>query len=278
MNAIEVMRQLYDIFLDGSLGEVFKGDYYFIDAGIKSNNISEYIEAVFMKMNLDLISPKDEIHLYSEQAKHLRGLSRASLRKNIIENINKPEDSDYFFINSRGKRFFNPGLDLQQTKLEVARPFWDNEFLDLVMSLPNRLRDNQYIAGKMALKFFPQTFKEIPWDNTRFTIGTHEKIIEYHWDWVRIKYKINRPAKRLGFKIFKEKSSYVDYKNWMRNVPELRKYIYDTLTSERSKQRNYFNPVFIKDILETHMSGKSDNQNIIGQLMTFELFNRMFID
>jgi len=278
MEVIGVMRQLYDIFLDGSLGEVFKGDYYFIEAGIESNNIGEYVEAVFTKMNLGQISPEQETHFYSGKAKQLRGLSRASLRKNIIENINKPEDSDYFFINSRGRRFFNAGLDLQQTKLEVLRPFCDNEFLDLVVSLPNKLRDNQYISGKMALKFFPETFKDIPWEHTGFTIGTLKKIIEYHWDWVRIRSKVNRSARRFGFTIFKEKSKYVDYNNWMRNVPELRKYIYDTLISERSKQRNYFNPVFMKDILDSHMSGKSDNSNIIGLLLTFELFNRMFID
>ena len=82
----------------------------------------------------------------------------------------------------------------------------------------------------------------------------------------------------MGLTIFKEKSFYVNYNNWMRDVPELRKYIYDTLTSERSKQRNYFNPVFIQHILDTHMSGKSNNTNIIGQLLTFELFNKMFID
>ena len=100
MNAMEVMKQLYDIFLDGSLGEVFKGDYYFIDAGIESNNLSEYIEAVFMKMNLALISPEDEIHLYSKKAKRLIGLSRVSLEKNNIDS-KPPQQGNLEIRNSK---------------------------------------------------------------------------------------------------------------------------------------------------------------------------------
>jgi len=41
---------------------------------------------------------------------------------------------------------------------------------------------------------------------------------------------------------------------------------------------DYFNTNFIEDVIDKHMSGKENNSQIIGLLLTFELFNRMFIE
>ena len=78
--------------------------------------------------------------------------------------------------------------------------------------------------------------------------------------------------------IFKDNTNYTDYNNWMRDNKELRKYIYDTLLSEKSLSRDYFNSDFIKKLIDEHMSGKENYAQILGLLLTFELFNRMFID
>jgi hypothetical protein len=47
---------------------------------------------------------------------------------------------------------------------------------------------------------------------------------------------------------------------------------------ERISKRPYFNQKYIKEILDLHMSGKKNYSDLIGRLMTFEFWNRIFID
>jgi asparagine synthase (glutamine-hydrolysing) len=93
------------------------------------------------------------------------------------------------------------------------------------------------------------------------------------------KSKVNGLLQKIGMPpLFKDKRNYVDYENWMRDNKELREYIYDTILSDRALNRGYFNPDFIRKLIDEHMSGKKNNTQLIGLLLTFELFNRMFID
>lgn len=80
-------------------------------------------------------------------------------------------------------------------------------------------------------------------------------------------------------KLFLENNrNFHDYNNWIRNNDELREYITGILLDERTINRQYFNKKSIQEILDLHMSGKKDNSELIGRLLTFELWNRLFID
>jgi len=110
-------------------------------------------------------------------------------------------------------------------------------------------------------------------------IGSHKitnKIYHYYRGG---KSRINRLFQKIGWpSIFKDNRNFVDYNNWMRNNKQLREYIYNTVLNERALNRGYFNPEFIRGLINEHMSGNKNNAQIIGLLLTFELFNRMFID
>ena len=131
----------------------------------------------------------------------------------------------------------------------------------------------------MLLKFFPKTFKHIPWQKTGSPIGTNKIISAIHFFYRGGKSKVNGLLQKIGMPpLFKDTRNYVDYENWMRDNKELREYIYDTVLSDRALSRGYFNPDFIRKSIDEHMSGKKNNAQLIALLLTFELFNRMFID
>ena len=279
-DAIDKTKEYYDINLNGYLADAVIGGSYLSNIIYNKKNIDEYHNSSFLKMNGGHISIDDEKKLYQSHIFNIMSKSSLySLKKMIDQEIENPDDSDYFFINNRGRRFILMGTVSAQTKLENRKPFFDNDFIEFVYSLPNEMRLNSYIYNKMLLKFFPATFKSIPWQKTGMPIGTSKNIARRHRLYRIFKSVTNRLLQKMSLPpIFKDNTDYTDYNNWMRDNKELRKYVSDTLLSEKSLNRGYFNSDFIRKLIDAHMSGKKNYAQILGLLITFELFNRMFID
>jgi asparagine synthase (glutamine-hydrolysing) len=67
-----------------------------------------------------------------------------------------------------------------------------------------------------------------------------------------------------------------NYPVWFRTV--LRPWLEDTLLSERTLSRGYYNREGIRQLIEQHMSKRYDRTIQFGLLLTFELWNRIFVD
>lgn len=278
-DAVDIMKEYIDIHLPG-LGAAFIGGIYLTREIMSTKELDQYIDIIFRLMNCGQIEIEGEENFYNQKVlSSVKGLSKRMVVKNVREVISDPQYSDYFFINNKNRRWSLMGLVCSQIKLDNRLPFFDNNFVEFVYSLPNELRFNHYIYNKMLLKFFPETFKHIPWQKTGLPIVSHKITQKVHHYYIGSKSKLNRLLQKIGLPpLFKDNRNYVEYDNWMRNNRELREYIYDSVLSERALNRGYFNPDFIRNLIDEHMCGKKNNVQIIGLLLTFELFNRMFID
>lgn len=279
-DAVDRMKEYCDINLNGFLGGAVIGGSYLPNKKYSTKNIDEYHNSSFSKMNKGGMSNENEKISYNSQIFDMLSKSSFfSLKKTIDREIKDPDENDYFFINNRGRRFILMGTISAQTKLENRKPFFDNDLIEFVYSLPNEIRLNSYIYNKMLLKFFPAPFKTIPWQKTGMPISTSENFVRGYHLYRMFKSVTNRLLQKISLPpMFKNNTDYVDYNNWMRDNKELKKYIHDTLLSEKSLNRGYFNPDFIQKLIGDHMSGKKNYAQILGLLITFELFNRMFID
>jgi asparagine synthase (glutamine-hydrolysing) len=63
---------------------------------------------------------------------------------------------------------------------------------------------------------------------------------------------------------------------WFRG--NLRELFADTLLSAESLQRGYFQPVFVRQILDEHLSGKRDHTLRLWQLVVFEKWHQQYLD
>lgn len=278
-DAIDVMKNYFDIHLSG-LGAALISGIYLDNAILSTTNMEQYCNIVFKKMNSGNITLKNEEKFYDQNiVKSFSGISQKSMVTSVKEIISDPEYSDYFFINNKNRKWSLIGPFYSQIKLENRMPFFDNDFIEFVYSLPNELRFNHYIYNKMLLKFFPKTYKSIPWQKTGLPIGTNKNIQIIHHYYHGGQSRVNRLLQVMGLpSLFNDSRNYVDYNSWMRDNIELRHYIYDTVFDGRALGRGYFNPDYIRKLIDDHMSGKKNDAQIIGLLLTFELFNRMFID
>lgn len=279
-NAIDRMKEYVDINLNGFAGDLVVGGSYLSNDFVNIKNSDNYLNKVFLKMNKGHIGSICGKEIYDSHISDiLFTSSRHSIEREIKQKIKTSEDSDYFFLNNRVRRFTLMGTVSAQTKLENRKPFFDNDFIEFVYSLPNEIRSNSYIYNKMLIKFFPATFNSIPWQKTGMPICTSPIIVRGRSLYNGGKSLINRLLRKLSLSpLFKDNMNYTDYNNWMRDNKEIKKYIYNILLSEKSMNRGYFNNDFLKKLIENHISGKTDHAQMLGLFLTFELFNKMFID
>ncbi len=123
--------------------------------------------------------------------------------------------------------------------LEGRSPFLDHKFMEFIVSLPAEYR-MKGLTKKHILK----------------------KAIS---DLVP---KENIYRRKMGFG--------VPVGEWFRN--ELKGFLCDTLLSERSFKRGYFNPQAIKDMVNLHISRKREYSLQLWSLLMLELWHRRFMD
>ncbi|MDQ3753738.1 MAG: asparagine synthase C-terminal domain-containing protein, partial [Acidobacteriota bacterium] len=63
---------------------------------------------------------------------------------------------------------------------------------------------------------------------------------------------------------------------WINN--ELRSYIRETLTEQRTRARGYFNPGYIELLFAEHERGRRDHSTQLWALFMLELWHRTFLD
>jgi len=183
-------------------------------------------------------------------------------------------DSDFYNINhidpylfmSRGRRLINMGTVNSLIALEQRKPFFDNDCVELIYSLPDEYRLNNKLYAAMLQKFFPKFFKDIPWQQTGKPAGlTIKKSIP--------KRAFNKILRHLRELIgIKTTIGYTDYNGWIRSpavVSELKQLLirkdsyYQKLTGQDFEEL-YLNP---------HLGNKLTNKsNEILRAATLEIY------
>ena len=123
--------------------------------------------------------------------------------------------------------------------LQARSPFLDPEVMEFAASLPEKLRIKRLVKKYILKKAIK---KLVPHEN------------------------IYRRKMGFGMPIGK----------WFSN--ELKGLLIRTLLSEKSLNRGYFNPEFIKSIIAQHLEAKADYTQQLWCLLMLELWHRRFID
>jgi len=123
--------------------------------------------------------------------------------------------------------------------LEARSPFLDHEFMEYVAGLPVALR-LRGLRRKWILKKVaaPMLPREI----------------------------VDRPKRGFGIPVAK----------WLRG--ELKELLCDTLSSQRARQRGYFEQARVEELISQHLSGREDWQFQLWNLLVLELWHRGVVD
>ncbi|MBE0472255.1 MAG: hypothetical protein IBX55_22445 [Methyloprofundus sp.] len=169
---------------------------------------------------------------------------------------------------NRVRRFTAMGTVNGLIKVEQRKPFFDNDVVELIFSLPDEYRMNNKLYSAMLQKFFPKYFKDIPWQKTGKPAGVVGKT------------SIPKRAFNKGMRILKSvlglKSTkgYTDYNAWIRS-PEIAAQLKVLFERENSEYQNITDKDFLNDYLQPHLNNKLlDKSNQILRAATVELYLR----
>ncbi|QHJ13590.1 Asparagine synthetase [glutamine-hydrolyzing] 1 [Paraglaciecola mesophila] len=168
-------------------------------------------------------------------------------------------DSDFYAIDkcephllmNRVRRFTNMGSVNSLHKITQRKPFFDNNLIEFVYSLPDYYRKDNKLYADMLIKFFPDFFENIPWQKTRKTLlGKESNLLSYP--------KISR--------------GYINYAKGIRDEEVLRK-ITNMLHYESSRYSKFTNIDPISQYLNPHLASfKVNHVENIFRFVTLEYY------
>jgi asparagine synthase (glutamine-hydrolysing) len=184
---------------------------------------------------------------------------------------------DCFFLQQYGR--YHLSYQMLRNYLEDRVPGFDNDFIDLVLTIPPKFRFGTRIYYKFITRLSPK-LASIPYQKTgippRYPLTIHKLGFFIKQGYKVIARRIRNLTK--GKIVFPEKMGYPDIDDWIRKDEVLRDFFERTLLSSTSLKRPYYNPEFIKQMFSDHMSSKKNYGKPLCVLLTIEIWHRLFVD
>jgi asparagine synthase (glutamine-hydrolysing) len=190
-------------------------------------------------------------------------------------------DSDTFhgLIETYSTQCYGPraawwGAFLCRTQVETRTPYSDNELYDLLCRVPARWRLDRQMQLAVIKRSRPDLAR-VPWDYTGLPASMcSPKVIRLRRVYFRARREIESLTRGLVPAVRARQRA--NYALWYRTV--LRSWLEDILLDERTLARGYYDAKGLRQLIEEHMRDQRDRSVQFGLLLTFELWNRMFID
>jgi len=193
------------------------------------------------------------------------------------------ELSDSLFIYNRGVRFIGAGSDLLGEQLQNIKPFFDNDLIEYLYSVPEKWRRGGRLYHKMLLSYYPEFFKEIPWQQTGKPITVHGEIEVKQTQTIKKRIfdlvkgsPFDSILRKMYRKVVKS-SDYVSYDAWLR-TEKFKEYVLCTLNSQDSVVSDIISNEKLNHILKEYYKGNSTYKpDVIGSLLTIEIYCQQLI-
>jgi asparagine synthase (glutamine-hydrolysing) len=193
--------------------------------------------------------------------------------------------ADYWEYHNREPRYIFQLFQHVNWYIETRNPFLDNDVVDfLAFRLPVELKFREIFRFKMDEVFFQKAMNHcfpsladirtshgnVPPDSSlpKFLAGEASLFIRK---------RIGKVLQRLFHgKDILPSADFRTYDKWIRTGS--RQYVQDVLSDSRTLNRGVFRPEYIGKILEEHMVGSKNHEQLVCDLVNFELMNRIFFE
>lgn len=273
------VRAFVDVSIQGVPGDLSLGGSYLNKNILKATNDDELLEILCSTKNLFIFSDDLLSKLFNnEYYKIIKDMPLISVKELLgrMKGKNYGNRCDYFYLQNHVRRFALMGSVIDRNKIEEAQPFYDNEFIDLIMKIPPELRLNHRIYRRFLIKLAPELAK-IPYNKTMVRADAPFVIWKIGSLYQGVKGKFNKTIFKLsGGKIsFSNERSYVNFDKWFRTNEDWKRFTEVTLLNSDALIKKYVNQQYIKLLIKDQKAGINHSTRLIN-LLTFELFLQMF--
>lgn len=193
-----------------------------------------------------------------------KGMRAAAVRQMATQRL-------YFDLTQRVPRMTINGVLVARDQAAIRLPFTDNDLVEFSMTIPpylafeRRLMMDAFIHAYPKLARIPTPRDHLPMVScAREMLMRNAQFIKWH-------------LRRMGLNWIAgpESRPYKDYHTWFRTG--LRHWVEETLLSQQSLERGYFQPERVRQLVNEHMNGRNHSVRL-GAMMAIELWHRMYID
>ena len=177
-------------------------------------------------------------------------------------------------MNTKNWRDYARVIDVPRLNIRYRYPYFDYEVLDFFLQLPPRMRYHERVYLGVLIQKWPR-LADIPYPNRKFSLRAEQTYLRPYYK-LRNRvghYVVDTFHKQLG----RFAPSSVIGHNADAYCGFLRDEIYRLLV-EGNHRRKYFNADYLEAVLSAHASHEADHSFLLHKLVTFELFNRLFLD
>jgi hypothetical protein len=186
---------------------------------------------------------------------------------------------DLFDLEEHKRRFTANGLHLLRQVVDVRCPYFDRQMLALAAELPPVYRSQDKPLVKYAVHRLAPGLAAVPWQrsglpltasacNTYLHLGV--KFMEQKIDmFLEKNFERTPPPTR--------PSVMIDYDGMLRSSPDLQKLLTSYLIGGGSEGSGLFRRESLQALIDHHLSGKGNHAEMIGRLLTVEIWHRLFV-
>ena len=177
----------------------------------------------------------------------------------------------YFDYRQRVHRMTVKGVEVVRSRAMVRLPFCDNDLLEYALRLPPGLRYERRIIHNAFIQKFPK-LAQIPVTPSGLPLTSCARDIRIRSQrlirWHLIKRGLLKGP-------YTERRPYASYHEWFRT--DLKDWVTSTLLSERALSRGYYNPDYLRKIVQEHMQGANYAVRL-GAFLALELWHQLYLD
>ena len=276
------VKNSIDVIFDGYALDLTLGGGYLKKEILSCKNDKKLRDILYKKFFKKRIFQDTELPLifikeYYDVIKELPGKSFDREFNKVIADA-LPNKSDQIFINTR-VTYMQIGDVPVRDLVELSHPTADNDFVDVLRTIPPEWRYGHYIYRKFFKKLSPELAK-IPYNHTLVRVDAPLLFWRMGLYYIYGSNLLKRKMHILfGGKIFLEKKrSYVSFDEWFRTNEQWQSFFKELLLNEDSKSKKYLNQDYIKQLLEEQITGKNSHVMKLMYLATFELFLQKFFN
>jgi asparagine synthase (glutamine-hydrolysing) len=177
----------------------------------------------------------------------------------------------FFDLTQRVPRMTLNGVEAARTRTIVRLPFCDNDFVDFALGVPPGFLFERALPKAALVEQYPRLAR-IPLASTGRPLISCARDIGIQarslLSWHLRKHGLGRLARL-------ERRPYKNYDLWFRTT--LKTWLADTLLHPRALGRGYFQPAYVRRLVEEQAAGATHAVRL-GAMLSLELWHREFID
>ena len=149
--------------------------------------------------------------------------------------------------------------------------------MELTMRIPAELRLDHRIYRKFLMKLAPE-LAAIPYNHTMVRVDAPLIVWRMGQMYQGGKGRLIKGLRRLTKEriYLHDRRGYVNLDEWLRRNEKWRGFVRRLLLNDNACSRSYLNKDYIRVLIGQHEARRADHSTRLAQIMTFEIFLRLF--